>query len=95
MKESKTQNLTDHRFVLECIYFVGSQVRVVTLEIAIILLKELIMYTVDESKWSYLSDRHLALIEVRNSDGTFQTNKNDFFKRVYTVVSFLSSLEAT
>ena len=69
--------------------------RVVTLEIAIILLKELIMYTVDESKWSYLSDRHLALIEVRTSDDTFQTNKNDFFKRVYTVVRFLSSLEAT
>lgn len=69
--------------------------RVVTLEIAIILLKELIMYTVDESKWSYLSDRHLALIEVRNSDDTCQTNKNDFFKRVYTVVRFLSSLEAT
>ena len=69
--------------------------RVVTLEIAIILLKELIMYTVDESKWSYLSDRHLALIEVRNSDDTCQTNKNDFFKRVYNVVRFLSSLEAT
>ena len=53
------------------------------------------MYTVDESKWSYLSDRHLALIEVRNSDDTCQTNKNDFFKRVYTVLRFLSSLEAT
>ena len=69
--------------------------RVVTLEIAIILLKELIMYTVDESKWSYLSDRHLALIEVRTSDDTCKTNKYDFFKRVYTVVRFLSSLEAT
>lgn len=69
--------------------------RVVTLEIAIILLKELIMYTVDGSKWSYLSDRHLALIEVRTSNDTCQTNKNDFFKRVYTVVRFLSSLEAT
>lgn len=58
--------------MLELGYRNGSQVRVVTLEIAIILLKELIMYTVDESKWSYLSDRHLALIENVREASTLQ-----------------------
>ena len=39
----------------------------VTLEMLIILLKELIMYTEDTTRQSYLNDRHLALIEVRNA----------------------------
>lgn len=34
----------------------------------IILLKELIMYTEDNTRHSYLNDRHLALIEVRNAE---------------------------
>ena len=37
----------------------------VTLEMIIILLKELVMYTEDNKRYSYLNDRHLALIEVR------------------------------
>jgi len=41
---------------------------VVTLEMLIILLKELIMYTEDNTRHSYLNDRHLALIEVRNAE---------------------------
>ena len=36
----------------------------VTLEMLIILLKELVMYTEDNTRHSYLNDRHLALIEV-------------------------------
>lgn len=58
--------------MLELGYRNGSQVRVVTLEIAMILLKELIMYTVDESKYSYLNDRHLALIENVREASTLQ-----------------------
>ena len=38
----------------------------VTLEMLIILLKELVMYTEDNTRHSYLNDRHLALIEVEN-----------------------------
>lgn len=38
----------------------------VTLEMLIILLKELVMYTDDNTRHSYLNDRHLALIEVYN-----------------------------
>ena len=45
-------------------YFLGSQVRVVTLEMIILLLKELVMNTVDNARCSYLGDRHLAMIEV-------------------------------
>jgi len=45
-------------------YFLGSQVRVVTLEMIILLLKELVMYTLDNIRSSYLGDRHLAMIEV-------------------------------
>lgn len=37
----------------------------VTLDMVITLLKELIMHTVDKTRYSYLNDRHLALIEVR------------------------------
>ena len=36
----------------------------VTLEMIILLLKELVMYTVDNVRCSYLGDRHLAMIEV-------------------------------
>ena len=45
-------------------FILGSQVRVVTLEMIILLLKELVMYTVDNARCSYLGDRHLAMIEV-------------------------------
>ena len=47
-----------------CLFLVGSQVRVVTLEMLIILLKELVMHTVENERYSYLKDRHLAMIEV-------------------------------
>lgn len=36
----------------------------VTLEMLIILLKEIVMHTVENKRYSYLNDRHLAMIEV-------------------------------
>ena len=69
MRDEPTERLS-RRLILPgilqwCCHFPGSQVRVVTLEMLIILLKELIMYTTDNSRLSYLNDRHLALIEVQ------------------------------
>lgn len=42
----------------------------VTLEMLMLLLKELIMYTEDNTRCSYLDDRHLALIEVWRIDSS-------------------------
>ena len=50
----------------------GSQVRVVTLEMLIILFKELVTHTVENKRHSYLNDRHLAMIEVFTSYWTIQ-----------------------
>ncbi|XP_078348626.1 protein CLEC16A-like isoform X2 [Oculina patagonica] len=58
--------------VLELGYRNGSQVRVVTLEMLILLLKELIVYTEDNTRCSYLDDRHLALIENVREASTLQ-----------------------
>ncbi|XP_020607380.1 protein CLEC16A-like [Orbicella faveolata] len=67
------ENLVENLIrVLELGYRNGSQVRVVTLEMLIILLKELIMYTEDNTRHSYLNDRHLALIENVREASTLQ-----------------------
>ena len=68
--DSKNQHCSfvenTHILGVFCLIFflLGSQVRVVTLEMIIPLLKELVMYTVDNTRCSYLGDRHLAMIEV-------------------------------
>lgn len=58
--------------VLELGYRNGSQVRVVTLEMLIILLKEIVMHTVENKRYSYLNDRHLAMIENVREASTLQ-----------------------
>lgn len=58
--------------VLELGYRNGSQVRVVTLEMLIILLKEIVMHTVENERYSYLNDRHLAMIENVREASTLQ-----------------------
>lgn len=58
--------------VLELGYRNGSQVRVVTLEMLIILFKELVTHTVENKRHSYLNDRHLAMIENVREASTLQ-----------------------
>lgn len=43
----------------------GSRVRTVTLEMAITVIKELVLYRHDDTTEAYLHDRHLALVEVQ------------------------------
>ena len=92
--ESNTACFADVGSVNKYNYFLGSQVRVVTLEMVIILLKELIMYTENDTRCSYLNDSHLALIEVWNTDGMIQKNNNHTFTRLYNAARTLSSFVA-
>ncbi|XP_031560161.1 protein CLEC16A-like, partial [Actinia tenebrosa] len=50
----------------------GSRVRTVTVEMAIIVIKELVLYRQDDETEAYLHDRHLALVENIREASTLQ-----------------------